>query len=436
MGMRMGMAMAMAMGTSAAVPTPVLRLRMPTHARPAVQMEAATLDSGTAVGFLCTASFFLLALYALLRAGYNIVLLLLNILFVLATSTAVSTLVAIDAVAAALPRRLADASVYVPCCADLDQPLRASRLPLPHLLGGACALSLSLSWFAIRHDPWAWLLQDGLSVCICVLFVRTIRLPSLRIASLFLGLMFAYDIFMVFISPLLFHTSVMMAVATAGEPTAAVAASGRCVRTDGETMPMLMQIPRLAPRRHGGGLGAGSTGATDAAAETSLVSSLVTRLSGADGDFAMIGLRRDETQMSLEGDPCRAEAISRGPARRAVFPCLLPMSLPPVSESAAISPCISPYRNLPPSAAVRGRRRPPPCIDHPSPSITIHHHPSPSITIHHHPSRPIEWLPAHGRSRGHRAAGPRHRLCTARRPRQAHRWLACPAAPSYPSSTP
>jgi len=92
------------------------------------------------------------------------------------------------------------------------------------------------------------LLQDAFSMAICALFVRTLRLPSLRLAALFLGLMFLYDIFMVFVSPLLFHQSVMMTVATAGEPTVNVAHdTGKCVRTEGETMPMLMLVPRLAP---------------------------------------------------------------------------------------------------------------------------------------------------------------------------------------------
>ena len=49
-------------------------------------------------------------------------------------------------------------------------------------------------------------------------------------------MMFFYDVFMVFISPLLFHgESVMMTVATAGEPTAAVEHdTGQCT---------LLQVP-------------------------------------------------------------------------------------------------------------------------------------------------------------------------------------------------
>ena len=72
------------------------------------------------------------------------------------------------------------------------------------------------------------------------------RLPSLRVASLLLSLMCAYDIFMVFISPLLFRGSVMMTVATAGKAVAQVAASGVCERTEEEHMPMLLLVPHLS----------------------------------------------------------------------------------------------------------------------------------------------------------------------------------------------
>ena len=50
-------------------------------------------------------------------------------------------------------------------------------------------------------------LQDVLSASICLLFLKTMRLPSLRVATFLLSLMFFYDIFMVFISPLIFHSS-------------------------------------------------------------------------------------------------------------------------------------------------------------------------------------------------------------------------------------
>ena len=75
-----------------------------------------------------------------------------------------------------------------------------------------------------------------------MLFVRTIRISSLRVAMLFLGLMFCYDVFMVFLSPLLLGKSVMLTVALAGAPTAVVTPAGYCERSSGEAMPMLMLI--------------------------------------------------------------------------------------------------------------------------------------------------------------------------------------------------
>lgn len=171
----------------------------------------------------------------------------------------------------------------------------------------------------------------------CVSFAQTMRLPSMKVAAFLLFLMFFYDIFMVFISPLgepilrpssatlsraptlpstnpsshhplshpsthrpinphsltlfqntcmphtsahhhaahhttkgcppqsiqqaplraVFHSSVMLEVATAGQPSASLDASGVCQRTEGERMPMLMIIPRYTPLP--GGLHAGTS---------------------------------------------------------------------------------------------------------------------------------------------------------------------------------
>ena len=179
-------------------------------------------------------------------------------------------------------------------------------------------------------------------MAICCLFVRTVRLPSLKVGALFLGMMFFYDVFMVFISPLLFHgESVMMTVATAGEPTAAVehdtgqctllkcllmdslsapdelplitdyddynqcllidflsapdelACTGKCLRTEGETMPMLMLIPRLNPFQKDlldRVFSPAPPPPPPPPPGTPDVSGWWFRLSGAPGSFAMIGL--------------------------------------------------------------------------------------------------------------------------------------------------
>jgi len=228
------------------------------------------------------ASTFLLLLYFLIRAGFNIVLLLLNVVFVFASAAANAQIAIGPLLSCLAPPAFSSYTFDVPCLASIDDITAPGTLHLATVLGAITSFSVSLFWFTHRHAPWMWLLQDSLSVAICLLFVRTLRLPSLRLATLFLGLMFAYDVFMVFISPLIFHTSIMMTVATAGEPTASVSTSGKCERTDGETMPMLMLIPRLNP-------------------EASLLEHIYPpppehhhgwawRLSGAAGSFAMIGL--------------------------------------------------------------------------------------------------------------------------------------------------
>lgn len=90
---------------------------------------------------------------------------------------------------------------------------------------------------------------------------------------------------------ILFKDSVMVAVATAGAPTASVGASGKCERTEGEAMPMLMMIPRLSaylfPLE---GAYSPPLPTPPGAGRDPRVGGLLWRLSGADGEFAMIGL--------------------------------------------------------------------------------------------------------------------------------------------------
>ncbi|XP_073283158.1 signal peptide peptidase-like 3 [Primulina huaijiensis] len=59
------------------------------------------------------------------------------------------------------------------------------------------------------------------------------QLPNIKVATVLLCCAFIYDIFWVFLSPLIFHDSVMIAVA-------------RGDKAGGESIPMLLRIPRLA----------------------------------------------------------------------------------------------------------------------------------------------------------------------------------------------
>eukprot|EP01127_Copromyxa_protea_P022693 TRINITY_DN827_c0_g2_i3.p1 TRINITY_DN827_c0_g2~~TRINITY_DN827_c0_g2_i3.p1 ORF type:complete len:315 (-),score=55.78 TRINITY_DN827_c0_g2_i3:777-1721(-) len=76
--------------------------------------------------------------------------------------------------------------------------------------------SFPVIWIIYRHSEWAWLLQDLLGICIVLSVFKTLRLPSLKISVILLGLFFCYDIFFVFITPLFTNgKSIMEAIATA-----------------------------------------------------------------------------------------------------------------------------------------------------------------------------------------------------------------------------
>ena len=130
------------------------------------------------------------------------------------------------------------------------------------------AFSVSYTWcgywlylaFTLRHpsqeSTFFWVTQDIMGASICILFVYLIRVPKLSIASVLLWALFVYDIFFVFISPLIFDSSVMITVATSGGPPTADPSwcekypdSSGC--TGGDPMPMLLTFPRIGDYRGG-----------------------------------------------------------------------------------------------------------------------------------------------------------------------------------------
>jgi signal peptide peptidase-like protein 2B len=122
---------------------------------------------------------------------------------------------------------------------------------LSDLLALPVSIGVSVFWFLTRHEGYSWVLQDVFGMCLCLLFLRTLRLPSVKIASVLLVLVFCYDIFMVFVSPYIFKTSVMIKVATSGSSSSAGTAF--CIRypTDSahdcvsESMPLLFRMPKV-----------------------------------------------------------------------------------------------------------------------------------------------------------------------------------------------
>merc|ERR1719382_806907 len=99
------------------------------------------------------------------------------------------------------------------------------------LIAAGPAVALVLVWLCLRNDPpHAWVLQDIMGAGFLCLIQQTIRLPNLKAASAFLSLMFCFDIFWVFISPMFFASSVMVAVASGG---------GK------ENVPLMLLIPAM-----------------------------------------------------------------------------------------------------------------------------------------------------------------------------------------------
>jgi len=114
----------------------------------------------------------------------------------------------------------------------------------PRTKHGVCSLRVSgiiatvfsvaivalFTWYR-SDDRIGWLFQDIMAVGLLCHVQKSLQLPSVKLATILLSMLFFYDIFWVFLSPLLFTKSVMMEVATGGGT--------------GESVPMLLVIPSL-----------------------------------------------------------------------------------------------------------------------------------------------------------------------------------------------
>jgi signal peptide peptidase-like protein 2B len=148
----------------------------------------------------------------------------------------------------------------------------AHRYFVPHQYFGAISLAGGTSfltglffvmlWWFKRDSNWSFVLQDTFGMCLCALFLTTIRLPSIKVATILLSLAFFYDIFWVFLSPYVFGgTSVMVQVATGGpqKPSTNGAYHEMCCERYSsasgcgmpETLAMLLKFPRLMDWRGG-----------------------------------------------------------------------------------------------------------------------------------------------------------------------------------------
>ena len=135
------------------------------------------------------------------------------------------------------------------------------------VISGCMGYGLGFTWlyvaFAFRNPealPFYWIVQDIMGTCMCVVFLGMIRLNSMRVAAILLIVAFVYDIFFVFVTPLLFQgKSVMITVATSGGPPKADPSWCEKYPDDadcqgGDPLPMLLTVPRLGDYQGGASL--------------------------------------------------------------------------------------------------------------------------------------------------------------------------------------
>ncbi|KAM4106126.1 hypothetical protein ACB094_04G044000 [Castanea mollissima] len=93
-------------------------------------------------------------------------------------------------------------------------------------------VAFAIFWAVTRKSSYSWFGQDVLGICLMITVLQMARLPNIKVATVLLCCAFVYDIFWVFISKAIFSESVMIAVA-------------RGDNSGGESIPMLLRVPRL-----------------------------------------------------------------------------------------------------------------------------------------------------------------------------------------------
>ncbi|CAI9762835.1 unnamed protein product [Fraxinus pennsylvanica] len=88
-------------------------------------------------------------------------------------------------------------------------------------------------WAANRKASYSWVGQDILGICLMITVLQLAQLPNIKVATVLLCCAFLYDIFWVFLSPFIFHDSVMIEVAKGS-------------KSGGESIPMLLRVPRTS----------------------------------------------------------------------------------------------------------------------------------------------------------------------------------------------
>ncbi|KAJ3701602.1 hypothetical protein LUZ61_005307 [Rhynchospora tenuis] len=188
------------------------------YARQDPEKEILEINVKGAIVFLIAASAFLLLLFYFMSSWF---VWLLIVLFCIGGTEGMH--VCLVTVLARVCKECGQRTVNLPFFGEV---LLLSAIVFPFC--GAFAVL----WAVFQHASFAWIGQDILGICLMITVLQMARLPNIRVASALLCCAFIYDIFWVFISPLIFNESVMIAVA-------------RGDSAGGEAIPMLLKIPRF-----------------------------------------------------------------------------------------------------------------------------------------------------------------------------------------------
>lgn len=143
------------------------------------------------------------------------------------------------------------------------------RPPFPLAFASACthlsigfAIALTAAWFFTRHNACGWFWHDLIGVCFVVGALKNIRMPNFRLICWLLMLLFVYDIFFVFVTPLLTSdgSSIMVRVAVGDtilpnrtsaarlqpEHTPLIPTNNTSYWSNGERVPMVFRVPYFA----------------------------------------------------------------------------------------------------------------------------------------------------------------------------------------------
>ncbi len=81
---------------------------------------------------------------------------------------------------------------------------------------GIAWIIVGFSYVQPLNNVYYWIIQDVMGVCFCIIILCLIHINRIMIATIFLTIVFIYDVFYVFLSPYIFGRSVMMDVALGG----------------------------------------------------------------------------------------------------------------------------------------------------------------------------------------------------------------------------